>query len=105
MAPVPVTASSLATDPISSTQSSNATPTVTSLADQSVFLQLLVAQLKYQNPESPADGTQFVTQLAQFASLEQQTGERKDVGTILSLLQNNLPATNTSATNTSTQPA
>jgi flagellar basal-body rod modification protein FlgD len=35
------------------------------------FLQLLVAQLKGQNPLNPLDGTQFVTQLAQFSSLEQ----------------------------------
>src|SRR3954447_20718505 len=35
------------------------------------FLQLLVTQLKEQNPLDPQDGTQFVTQLAQFSSLEQ----------------------------------
>ena len=33
------------------------------LANQNVFLQLLVAQLKYQDPQNPADGTQFITQL------------------------------------------
>ena len=38
---------------------------------QTQFLQLLVAQLKGQNPLNPLDGTQFVTQLAQFSSLEQ----------------------------------
>jgi flagellar basal-body rod modification protein FlgD len=35
------------------------------------FLQLLVAQLKGQNPLDPMDGTQFVTQLAQFSSVEE----------------------------------
>jgi flagellar basal-body rod modification protein FlgD len=39
------------------------------LADQNVFLQLLVAQLQNQDPESPADGTTFITQLAQFSQL------------------------------------
>jgi flagellar basal-body rod modification protein FlgD len=40
------------------------------LADQDTFLKLLVAQLKYQDPMSPADGTQFLTQTAQFTELE-----------------------------------
>ena len=34
------------------------------------FLKLLVAQLKYQNPMSPADGTQFLAQTAQFTMVE-----------------------------------
>ena len=36
-----------------------------------MFLQLLVAQLKNQDPFNPTDSTQFVTQLAQFQQLEQ----------------------------------
>jgi flagellar basal-body rod modification protein FlgD len=43
---------------------------------QSQFLQLLVAQLKGQNPLDPQDPTQFVSQLAQFSSLEQLTSIR-----------------------------
>src|SRR6185312_17381688 len=35
------------------------------------FITLLVAQLKNQDPTSPMDPTQFVTQLVQFNSLEQ----------------------------------
>lgn len=34
------------------------------------FMQLLIAQLKNQDPMKPADDTQFVTQLAQFSQLE-----------------------------------
>ena len=34
------------------------------------FLKLLVAQLKYQNPMSPADGTEFMAQTAQFTVVE-----------------------------------
>ncbi|MCS7160074.1 MAG: flagellar hook capping FlgD N-terminal domain-containing protein [Gemmatales bacterium] len=34
------------------------------------FLQLLVAQLKHQNPMSPLDGADFAVQLAQFSQLE-----------------------------------
>jgi flagellar basal-body rod modification protein FlgD len=37
------------------------------------FLQLLVAQLKYQNPLSPMDGTQFVAQTAQLTMTEKLT--------------------------------
>src|SRR5579864_3269908 len=40
-------------------------------ANEQTFLQLLVTQLKNQDPTNPVDGTQFVTQLAQFSELEQ----------------------------------
>lgn len=43
------------------------------------FLQLLVAQLKGQNPLNPLDGTQFVSQLAQFSSLEELTNVRSSI--------------------------
>jgi flagellar basal-body rod modification protein FlgD len=32
-------------------------------------MQLLVAELQHQDPSNPADGTQFVTQLAEFQQL------------------------------------
>ncbi len=35
------------------------------------FLQLLVTQMRYQNPLDPMDNTEFVAQLAQLSSLEQ----------------------------------
>ena len=58
-----------------------------SLATQDMFLRLLVTQLKNQNPLNPADGTQFVTQLAQFTTLEQETQTRTDLDAILKTLQ------------------
>ena len=41
------------------------------LVSSNMFLKLLVAQLQNQNPLNPSDPMQFVTQLAQFSSLEQ----------------------------------
>jgi flagellar basal-body rod modification protein FlgD len=37
------------------------------------FLKLLMAQMRNQDPMSPMDNTQFVSQMAQFSSLEQMT--------------------------------
>lgn len=37
------------------------------------FLQLMITQLKYQDPLNPMDGTEYASQLAQFTSLEQLT--------------------------------
>ncbi len=38
--------------------------------DKDLFLKLLVAQLKYQDPSNPADPTQFLAQTAQFTMVE-----------------------------------
>ena len=53
-----------------------------SLANEQTFLQLLVAQLQNQDPDNPMDGTQFVTQLAQFSQLEQDLAMRQDLDKI-----------------------
>ena len=75
-----------ATASTSSTSGSNPPPTASPasdpLANQSTFLQLLVAQLKNQNPMNPMDGTTFVTQLAQFSDLEQNLAMRQDLDAI-----------------------
>ena len=47
------------------------TSTAPSFGDKNTFLQMLVAQLKYQDPMNPADPTQFMSQTAQFSALEQ----------------------------------
>lgn len=38
--------------------------------DKDAFLQLLVAQLRYQNPMAPKDGQEYLAQAAQFATVE-----------------------------------
>jgi flagellar basal-body rod modification protein FlgD len=38
--------------------------------DKDMFLKLLVAQLKYQDPNSPTDPSQFLSQTAQFSTVE-----------------------------------
>lgn len=39
--------------------------------DKDAFLRILSAELSNQDPENASDGTQYVAQMAQFASLEQ----------------------------------
>lgn len=53
---------------------------------QSTFLQLLVTQIRNQDPLNPQDPTQFVTQLAQFSSLEQLLAMNDSLETIETLL-------------------
>jgi hypothetical protein len=62
-------------------------PTDTSSAQglNTMFMQLLMAQLKNQSPLSPMDPTQFVGQLAQFSELSA-------VNSIYTLLQKLVPA-------------
>ena len=62
-----------------SAASSGSTLTNVSTPNQEMFLQLLVAQLKNQDPLNPTDGTQFVSQLAQFSELEQVIAIRTDI--------------------------
>jgi flagellar basal-body rod modification protein FlgD len=67
------------TDPISGVSaattaaaaaSSNAVAGAGDQFGKDTFLKLLVAQLKYQNPMSPTDGTEFIAQTAQFTMVE-----------------------------------
>lgn len=44
--------------------------TTSGSADKEMFLQLLVAQMRYQDPMNPTDSSQFLAQSAQFTALE-----------------------------------
>jgi flagellar basal-body rod modification protein FlgD len=52
--------------------SAAATTASQNLVDYNSFLQLLVAQMKNQDPMNPTDSTQYLSQLASFSSVEQQ---------------------------------
>lgn len=39
--------------------------------DKDAFLKIFLAQLQYQDPLNPANGTEFIAELAQFGMLEQ----------------------------------
>lgn len=55
----------------------------TSSLDKDAFLQLLVTQMRYQDPLNPSTDTQYIAQLAQFSSLE----EMQNMSTTLSNTQ------------------
>ena len=47
-----------------------AAPATEKAADKDLFMNLMVAQLKYQNPLEPTSGTEFMAQTAQFTMVE-----------------------------------
>ena len=77
----------------SATTSAASTPAVT----EGMFLQLLVAQLKNQDPTKPTDPTQFIGELAQFSTLEQDISINGNVQTIAADANQLVSATASSA--------
>ena len=70
--------------PVSSTSNTDAiTKTGASSLDYKAFLQLLIAQLKNQDPTQPMDSTQFVAQLATFSQVEQSVSTNSKLDSLL----------------------
>lgn len=69
---------------VNNSSSNNATSGTANERD--MFMTLLVAQLKNQDPLAPQDGTEFVAQLAQFNSLDQLVGIRQSIEQLTTLL-------------------
>src|ERR1017187_2496489 len=62
-----------------STATTGAGGSATPAVSQQQFMQLLIAQLKHQDPTQPLQGTEFVTQLAQFSLVEQSANQTQQL--------------------------
>ena len=74
--PIPTPTPTVQTNAAADALGSSSAPT------ESMFLQLLVAQLKNQDPSTPSDPSQFVGELAQFSQLEQTIQIAKNTTTL-----------------------
>ncbi|HZY60787.1 MAG TPA: flagellar hook capping FlgD N-terminal domain-containing protein [Candidatus Binataceae bacterium] len=82
------TSMALSTTPVTGTTGTGNPPATTTTSSdgsqvtKTMFLQLLVAQIKNQDPLNPTDGVQFLTQLAQFQQLEQSMNMGQDISAV-----------------------
>lgn len=81
---------------ISNVQNTSSTPTSTTTTGtnaqslgKDAFMKLLVNQMKNQDPLSPSDNSQYLSQLAQFSSLEQMQELNDNIVGLAVLQQNN----------------
>ena len=68
----------------SATQTAS-TPTPTTV-DYDAFLQLLVTQMRNQDPTNPTDSAEYLSQLASFSSVEQQLQSNAKLDSLLSTM-------------------
>ncbi len=77
-----VTSSTTSTSSTTGTSSSNSLST-----SYEMFLTLLTTQLQTQNPLDPVDSTEFTSQLATYAALEQQISTNEKLDSVLSSIE------------------
>lgn len=70
------------------TKTTKSTKEEKSALDKDAFLQLLVTQMRYQDPMNPGDSTQYMSQLAQYSALEatMNISETMEKGNALNLV-------------------
>jgi flagellar basal-body rod modification protein FlgD len=84
----PVSTSAAAPLAATSATASSASNSLTSLSQNfGNFLNLLMTQLKNQDPSSPMDANSFTTELVQFSSVEQQINTNASLNTLIQLTQ------------------
>ena len=84
-------AGALSSQASAATTTNQSSPVTDPLANESTFLTLLVSQLQNQDPLSPTDSNQFVSQLTAYSQLEQLIGIHSNTTSLAS------PATGTTA--------
>jgi flagellar basal-body rod modification protein FlgD len=85
----------------SSSPSSSSSSSLNSLTSENTFLQLLIAQIKNQDPLNPTDSIQFVGQLVQYSELEQLMGINQGVQSLTGATTTTTPTTSTKGTSSS----
>ena len=71
-----------------STTGSTSSDSKAATADYNTFIKLLIAQMKNQDPTKPMDSTEFVSQLASFSAVEQQTQTNTKLDSMAQSLKN-----------------
>jgi flagellar basal-body rod modification protein FlgD len=72
-----------ASNPASTASAANAATATNNTLNYNSFLQLLVSQLKNQDPTNPSEPTAFVSQLASFSAVEQQVNTNSKLDALL----------------------
>ena len=72
-----------ATEAVSSNGMYQPPTTTGSSSDKEMFLNLMVAQLRYQDPMNPTDSGEFLAQNAQFTALEKMQSVADQTGALL----------------------